>query len=41
MVEENQPQRDPAEQIEPQIASGGGDHGGMHSRELSTGGEYG
>src|SRR5262249_51615979 len=31
MVEEDQPYRDPAEQIEPQIASGG-DHRGMHSR---------
>ena len=36
MVEEDQPQRQAAEQIEPQIASGG-DHGGMHSGDLSDG----
>jgi hypothetical protein len=34
MVEENQPQRDPAEQIEPEIASGG-DHRSMHRGNLA------
>jgi hypothetical protein len=36
VVEEDQPERDAAEQIEPQIASSG-DHGGMHSGDLSDG----
>ena len=39
MVEEDQPEREPAEQIEPQIASGG-DHGGMHLGDLSHDDEY-
>jgi len=30
MIEENEPESDPAEQVEPQIASGR-HHGGMHS----------
>jgi hypothetical protein len=34
MIEKDQPQRDPAEQVEPQIAAGG-DHGGMHTRDIS------
>ena len=34
MVEKNQPQRDPAEQIEPEIASGG-DHRSMHRGNLA------
>ena len=36
VVEEDQPERDPAEQIEPQVASSG-DHRGMHSSDLSYG----
>jgi hypothetical protein len=43
VVEKDQPQRNPTEQVEPQIASGGGgggDHGGMHSSDLSAGDGY-
>jgi hypothetical protein len=36
MVEEDQPERDPAEQIEPQVASSA-DHRGVHSGDLSVG----
>ena len=36
MVEEDQPQREAAEQIEPQVASGA-DHGGVHSGDLFVG----
>src|SRR6266852_4409991 len=39
MIEENQPERDPAEQIKPKIASGG-DHRGMHRSDLSCGIRY-
>jgi hypothetical protein len=42
VVEKDQPQRNPTEQVEPQIASGrrGGDHGGVHSSDLSAGDGY-
>src|SRR6185312_2810220 len=36
VVEEDQPERDPTEQVEPQVASSG-DHRGMHSGDLSDG----
>ena len=44
MVEEDQPEREPAEQVEPQVASGRGHgrgRGGVHSGDLSCGGDRG